>query len=73
MAKRVRDKAAPRQQTTAQRLDGIVGSARRIMRRDKGLNGDFDRLSVTLRPAHFVCLPEGVFAPYNPISTRGFA
>lgn len=31
-------------QTTAQRLDGIVKSARQIMRKDKGLNGDLDRL-----------------------------
>lgn len=30
--------------TTAQRLDSIVKSARRIMRKDKGLNGDLDRL-----------------------------
>lgn len=32
------------QQTTAQRLDSIVKSARKIMRKDKGLNGDLDRL-----------------------------
>ena len=44
MAKRARGRAAPRQQTTAQRLDGIIRSARRIMRKDKGLNGDLDRL-----------------------------
>jgi type I restriction enzyme M protein len=30
--------------TTAQRLDSIVKSARKIMRKDKGLNGDLDRL-----------------------------
>lgn len=36
--------AAP--QTTAQRLDSIVKSARKIMRKDKGLNGDLDRLPV---------------------------
>ncbi|MCJ2032634.1 class I SAM-dependent DNA methyltransferase [Methylobacterium sp. J-068] len=30
--------------TTAQRLDAIVKSARTIMRKDKGLNGDLDRL-----------------------------
>lgn len=35
-------KAPPK--TTAQRLDGIVKSARKIMRKDKGLNGDLDRL-----------------------------
>ena len=37
-------KTAP--QTTAQRLDSIVKSARKIMRKDKGLNGDLDRLPV---------------------------
>ena len=26
--------------TTVQRLDGIIKSARKIMRKDKGLNGD---------------------------------
>lgn len=31
-------------QTTAQRLDAIVKSARKTMRKDKGLNGDLDRL-----------------------------
>src|ERR1700752_3377292 len=30
--------------TSAQRLDSIVKSARKIMRKDKGLNGDLDRL-----------------------------
>src|SRR5215475_4876953 len=35
-------KQAPK--TTAQRLDSIVKSARKIMRKDKGLNGDLDRL-----------------------------
>ena len=30
--------------TTAQRLDRIIKSARKIMRKDKGLNGDLDRL-----------------------------
>jgi type I restriction enzyme M protein len=33
-------------QTTAHRLDSIVKSARKIMRKDKGLNGDLDRLPV---------------------------
>ncbi len=32
--------------TTAQQLGGIVKSARDIMRKDKGLNGDLDRLPV---------------------------
>jgi len=31
-------------QTTAQQLGGIIKSARDIMRKDKGLNGDLDRL-----------------------------
>lgn len=39
-----RKTAAPKQQTTAQRLDSIIKSARKIMRKDKGLNGDLDRL-----------------------------
>lgn len=30
--------------TTAQRLGGLIKSARDIMRKDKGLNGDLDRL-----------------------------
>jgi type I restriction enzyme M protein len=42
--KAVRKKAAPKEQTTAQRLDSIIKSARKIMRKDKGLNGDLDRL-----------------------------
>jgi type I restriction enzyme M protein len=33
-------------QTTAQRLSGIVKSCRQIMRKDKGLNGDADRLPI---------------------------
>lgn len=41
---RVPKSAAP--QTTAQRLDSIVKSARKIMRKDKGLSGDLDRLPV---------------------------
>ena len=32
------------QLTTAQRLGSVVKSARDIMRKDKGLNGDLDRL-----------------------------
>lgn len=45
MAKKAaRKKAAPKEQTTAQRLDSIIKSARKIMRKDKGLNGDLDRL-----------------------------
>ncbi len=44
MARQPRKKAAPKEQTTAQRLDSIIKSARRTMRKDKGLNGDLDRL-----------------------------
>jgi len=41
MARQVKDMAPV---TTAQRLGSIVKSARDIMRKDKGLNGDLDRL-----------------------------
>tara|TARA_R110002073_G_scaffold333127_1_gene520230 strand:- start:9067 stop:10632 length:1566 start_codon:yes stop_codon:yes gene_type:complete len=44
VAKKARKKAAPKTQTTAQRLDTIIKSARKVMRKDKGLNGDLDRL-----------------------------
>lgn len=44
MARQPKKIAAP--PTTAQRLDAIVKSARKIMRKDKGLNGDLDRLPV---------------------------
>ncbi len=37
-------KAATGPSTTAQRLDNVVKSARKVMRKDKGLNGDLDRL-----------------------------
>lgn len=37
-------KKTSKPKTTAQRLDAIVKSARNIMRKDKGLNGDLDRL-----------------------------
>ena len=39
-------KAAPKPMTTAQQLGSIVKTARQIMRKDKGLNGDLDRLPV---------------------------
>ncbi len=42
MARNRNDNTAP--QTTAQRLGSVVKSARDIMRKDKGLNGDLDRL-----------------------------
>ena len=44
MGRTARKRAAPRMGTTAQRLDSIIKSARRVMRKDKGLNGDLDRL-----------------------------
>jgi len=44
LARTARKKAEPKQLTTAQRLDSIIKSARKIMRKDKGLNGDLDRL-----------------------------
>jgi len=44
LAKPGRKKADAKPPTTAQRLDSIIKSARRIMRKDKGLNGDLDRL-----------------------------
>jgi len=37
-------KANKKQETTAQKLAGIVKACRNIMRKDKGLNGDADRL-----------------------------
>ena len=40
----VRKKRATKQPTTAQRLDRLIKSARKVMRKDKGLNGDLDRL-----------------------------
>ena len=39
-----RAKKAPAELTTAQRLGAVVKSARVIMRKDKGLSGDLDRL-----------------------------
>lgn len=39
-----RKSATKKTVTTAQRLDSIIKSARKIMRKDKGLNGDLDRL-----------------------------
>src|SRR5438876_9419933 len=43
MRRRATQKAEP-PPTTAQALGSLVGSARKIMRKDKGLNGDLDRL-----------------------------
>ncbi|MGD9419469.1 MAG: N-6 DNA methylase [Verrucomicrobiota bacterium JB025] len=42
--KTARKKKAAKPLTTAQRLGGLIKSARQIMRKDKGLNGDLDRL-----------------------------
>jgi type I restriction enzyme M protein len=39
-----REKRAAQPMTTAQRLGSLIKSARQIMRKDKGLNGDLDRL-----------------------------
>lgn len=39
-----RQKKAELPMTTAQRLGSLTKSARQIMRKDKGLNGDLDRL-----------------------------
>lgn len=43
MAKKIKEKVV-KQETTAQRLSGIIKSCRKIMRKDKGMNGDADRL-----------------------------
>ncbi len=43
MAKAKKEKNI-KQETTAQRLSGIIKSCRKIMRKDKGMNGDADRL-----------------------------
>jgi type I restriction enzyme M protein len=43
-AKAPRQKKAAPLLTTAQRLGALIKSARQIMRKDKGLNGDLDRL-----------------------------
>ena len=43
MAKR-QAKTAETPKTTAQQLGSLIKSARDIMRKDKGLNGDLDRL-----------------------------
>src|SRR6266404_7984829 len=43
MAREITPKKAP-PQSTAQQLASIIKSCRDIMRKDKGLNGDLDRL-----------------------------
>jgi len=47
MAKSNRKEKQVKQETHAQRLSGIIKSCRNIMRKDKGLNGDGDRLSIS--------------------------
>jgi type I restriction enzyme M protein len=42
--KSVRKKEAKKPETTVQRLSGIIKTCRKTMRKDKGLNGDADRL-----------------------------
>ncbi len=41
-----RKKQTEQPMTTAQQLGSIVKSARQIMRKDKGLSGDLDRLPI---------------------------
>jgi type I restriction enzyme M protein len=43
-AKSETKKAAKKPETTVQRLSGIIKTCRKTMRKDKGLNGDADRL-----------------------------
>ncbi len=44
MAKREKQEKTVKSETTAQRLSGLIKSCRDIMRKDKGMNGDADRL-----------------------------
>ena len=44
MAKKKKQEKIVKQETPAQRLSGIIKSCRNIMRKDKGMNGDGDRL-----------------------------
>ncbi|MBV6441813.1 MAG: putative type I restriction enzymeP M protein [Saprospiraceae bacterium] len=44
MAKREKQEKTVKTETTAQRLSGLIKSCRDIMRKDKGMNGDADRL-----------------------------
>jgi type I restriction-modification system DNA methylase subunit len=44
MGKATTQKKVIKQETPAQRLSGIIKSCRQIMRKDKGINGDADRL-----------------------------
>ena len=44
MARKPKSNGAAAPLTTAQALGSLIQSARKIMRKDKGLNGDLDRL-----------------------------
>lgn len=44
MAKQEKKEKALKTETTSQRLSGLIKSCRNIMRKDKGMNGDADRL-----------------------------
>lgn len=44
MIKKKKKEKEVKKETTAQRLSGIIKSCRNIMRKDKGMNGDADRL-----------------------------
>lgn len=44
MAKKKKQEKIVKQETPAQRLSGIIKTCRNIMRKDKGMNGDGDRL-----------------------------
>jgi len=48
-------KPTPQQSTTAQSLGALLKSARDIMRKDKGLNGDLDRLPMACSAAVLGC------------------
>ena len=43
-----KQKRAPEPQTTSQQLGSIIKSARDIMRKDKGINGDLDRIPILI-------------------------
>jgi type I restriction enzyme M protein len=44
MVKRTKTNGDSKPVTTAQRLGSVIKSARDIMRKDKGMNGELDRL-----------------------------
>lgn len=63
-------KAAP-QLTTAQQLGSIVKSARDIMRKDKGLNGDLDRLPMLTWLMFLKFLDDHEYIRQNDAELRG--